>query len=438
LAALIAARLPLILALWTACASAPNPEIPGFAENDPDPRNVLLEEILPDLRVHVDIDPADPPRNLRGADLPAGEVREAVRLGLGNWASVIPMMKFRLVGVPDSANLVLRFRSYGRHISGGSTAEAFLPGQWRPHPPSPGAFDFSCGAREPGRFPSGGRCRETANNIILFQSRGLAFRSVDFLDARMRHAYLAGMADRSDSAKRFFRRLPDPRFKVWPPDRSTCVSGKSVTGELPVWDPVCLDESDWAALPGFDRFGPEIGAYDLASLVQHEFGHTLLGRHTGEGGKCSVVEGADYRDDARDTVFRERSAIRKVRPASGAGPYGYSTMLPGNGLDASWNTRGVFPFDAARLASGSLDWNCAPSGPWKGYAISYPGALGWIVLGKPSGETKYVDDWGYAQRLMGWPAGGGARETEWFQTGIITNQERRKPAAIDGQERREP
>lgn len=402
-----------VLAAAALSPAAP-PAAPGFAENDGDPRTVLLRDILPDLRVHIDLKAGEWPRNAPDGELPAGEVREAAELGLGNWASVLPDMRVRFVSVPESANLTLRFRDYGGHVSGGSTAEAFFPGNWRK------AGGFDCGKEKPGERPDGTRCRETAHNIIMFQSRGVAFRRVHFLDARMHYAYLAALTDRADTAKRFFRFLPDARFRGWPPDRSTCVAGAARGGVLPVWDPVCPTDADWAALPHYDGFGREFGPYDLAELVQHEFGHALLGGHTGESGCLETLPGA-YRDDARDPVYHAPAAIRRGRPRGSSAPFAYSILFPGNGLDAAWNSRGVFPLDAARLASGALEPDCKPSAyAWKGYRTSYPASSAWIVLQRPGGATKYVDDWEYALRLMGWPgAAPGPAAAEWFQTGII-------------------
>ncbi len=395
----------------------------GFAENDSDPRAVLLRDILPDLRVHVDLDPKDMPRNRLDGDLAPQEVQEAVALGIGNWASILPQMRFRLVDAADSANLVLRFRAYGAHISGGASAEAFTPGRWRPPQPAPGSFDFSCGARVRGRTSAGKPCREVDNNIILFQTRTLAFKRIHFLDARMHWEYLAAMTDRADASKRFFRFLPDAGFRVWPPDRTTCVTGASRSGSVPVWDPVCLTDADWATLPHGDKFGREIGSFDIAELVQHEFGHALLGMHTGDGGRCTETTGSGYQDYTRDPVYLADSTLRRARrtgPGASAAIPSYSVLFPGNGLDAAWNSRGVFPLDAERLASGALDWECRPAGSWRGYAVSYPRSSAWIVLQNREGGTKFLDDWEYALRLLGWPSlSEKPGRAEWFQTGIL-------------------
>jgi hypothetical protein len=397
----------------------------AFAENDISERDVLMGSILPDLRVFVDLDPADMPRNHVQGQLPAAEVREAVELGIGNWASIMPQMRFRLASSPDSANLVVRFRDYRNHITGGATAEAFTPGRWRPAPvpgaSTRGAFDFACGARAPGRFPDGRRCRETDNNILLFQTVGMAFRTVDTLDARMHQEYLEALTDRSDPRKRFYRFLPDPRFRGWPPDRSTCVPGAARGGALPALDLGCPEDSDWAAMPHAAGFGREHGPYDIAELVQHEFGHALLGAHTGEAG-CLEKTSEDFYAIDRDPVLREPSAIRRAGPR---GVYGYSILFTGNGMDAAWNSRGVFALDAARLAGGVLGRDCRPyPSSWHGYRTSYPKSSRWIVLRGREGGTKYVDDWAYAARLMGWPgAAPGAARAEWFQVGLIPKTE---------------
>lgn len=402
------------------------PALPAaFAENDAGGRSVLLDSIFPDLRVYVDLDPADMPRNQVQGPMSAAEVRAAVELGIGNWASVLPQMRFRMVASADSANLVVRFRDYRNHISGGATAEAFFPGQWRPAPPAPGGFDFSCGARAPGKTPDGKRCRETGNNIILFQTHGMAFRSVDTLDARMYGEYQQALAARSDPRRRFFRFLPDPRFNGWPPDRSTCVSGAARGDSVPALDIACPADSDWAALPHARAFGPGMAPYDIAQLIQHEFGHTLLGGHTGEAG-CLEMTPERFYDPGRDPVFLEPYAIRRTGPQ---GAWGYSILFNGNGMDASWNSRGVFALDAARLAGGALDRDCRPSAiparspgpaPWRGYRTSYPKSSRLIILRNRAGGTKYVDDWAYAARLMAWPgASPGAARAEWFQVGLM-------------------
>lgn len=409
-----------------AAAGAPPAGMPrAFAGNDGDARETLMGSILPDLRVYVDLDPRQMPRNSLQGEMPAAEVREAVELGIGNWASILPQMRFRLAPSADSANLVIRFREYGNHIAGGASAEAFLPGQWRPAPPARDAFDFACGAERPGAFPDGRPCRETANNIILFQSRGVAFHTVDSLDARMHEEYLEALADRRDPAKRFFRFLPDARYMAWPPDRSTCVAGAPRGAAAPVLDMTCLEDSDWAALPHARAFGPERGPYDIAAMVQHEFGHTLLGAHTGEAG-CLEKTPEDFYGIGRDPVLREASAIRRAGPR---GAFGYSILFPGNGMDAAWNSRGVFALDAARLAGGALGFDCRPApSPWHGYRTSYPGSSRWIVLRNRAGGTKYLDDWAYAARLMGWPgAAPGAARAEWFQVGLLPKAEAPPP-----------
>lgn len=360
-------------------------------DNDGAARPLLADTLLPDLRVFVDLAPGDMPRNPLDGDLPAAEVREAVHLGLANWAGVLPGMRFALVDSAGAANLVISFRDYGKRLSQGATAESFRPAQW---------------AR--------------SGNAIRFQSRGLAFRRVHFRDARMHHEYLGAKADRS---RRRFRFLPDPKHNAWPPDRATCVTGTPRLGVLPVFDPMCLEDGDWRALPHYDAFGPGGGPYDIASLVTHEFGHALLGGHTGESGRCARLLGDGYGDFARDPVYVDSLALRRLewRRPDGTTARSYSTLFYGNGCDAAWNIRGLFEADGARLAGGALDWECRPTGEWKGYATTYPRVNGWIVLQKPGGETRYVDDWGYAHRLMGWPSGrdGKPRPAEWFQTGLI-------------------
>jgi hypothetical protein len=98
-------------------------------------------------------------------------------------------------------------------------------------------------------------------------------------------------------------------------------------------------------------------------------------------------------------------------------------------MDAAWNSRGVFALDAARLAGGVLGFDCRPApSPWPGYRTSYPRSSRWIVLRNRAGGTKYVDDWAYAARLMGWPgAAPGAARAEWFQVGLLPKAEATPP-----------
>lgn len=415
-AALSAALLAAALAAAAPRAEAGLPA--GSPDNTSGDRAVLLGGILPDLRVFVDLKPGDMPRNRLDGELPPAEVREAVLLGLRNWASVLPAMRVRLVDSAPQANMVFRFRDYGAYVPGGSTAVAFLPEQWNARP------DFGCGFAEPGKDAAGNACHEGSHNLILFQSRNMAFRRVHHLDVRMHHEYLKARTDRGDTAKRFFRKPGDPAYGAWPPNRKTCVSGAAAGGVLPAWDIQCLTEKDWAALPHFDRFGEVEGPYDIASMAQHEFGHTLLGGHTGDAGTCHTLTGTDYQDFRRDPVYRENPLRRIAWDTGAAGGKAarvssYSCLLNGNGMDAAFNVRGLFEADAMRLSVGSLDWQCRPFGAWKGFAHTYPEARGWIVLTRPGGETKYVDDWRYAHRLMAWPLGEGPVAAGWFQTGYI-------------------
>jgi hypothetical protein len=156
-------------------------------------------------------------------------------------------------------------------------------------------------------------------------------------------------------------------------------------------------------------------------MVQHEVGHTLFGGHTGESAACQTVVNADFMDERRDPVFTRRPVrLLEWKDADGRKRASYSVLFPGNAIDAALNVRGIFEADAMRLASPASDYACKPYGTWKGFETLYPASNAWIVLRKPTGETKYVDDWRYAQRLMGWPEAGGApAPAEWFQVGLL-------------------
>ena len=127
---------------------------------------------------------------------------------------------------------------------------------------------------------------------------------------------------------------------------------------------------------------------------------------------------------SQDVLARLAQVIESRR--GGDADSSYVARLFGNGIDAALNIRGVFEADGLRLAGGSLDLACRPIPGWAGFATTYPKARGWIVLQKPGGETKHVDDWRYAQRLMEWPVAGGAPAGPgWFQTGFLPGPDAR-------------
>jgi hypothetical protein len=308
----------------------------------------LARAALSDLRVFVDFDD-DPstfaswPVDKFGRRLPAAEIARGIRLGLLLWASVLPDMRFRLVQRETEANLIVRFGPY-RH-SGFSDAggRAFLPEQWAPP-------DGDCGRREENRRPDGGRCAEWEHGIILLEEGRWA---VDRADWRgMREAWL-------DFAWIFDPALPH----FGEPGR--CRDGRDGTAP---WREECVP---FRASPYFDS----LAGADLASVFQHELGHTLLGGHTPAPYACV--------DKERRPILSRDSCVRLT-------PDGFSVLFPGDGTDCWWNRRGVFGGDAARLRA-------------LGYHLSYPRARAALVLTGPGGRVLRTRDWREAQRAMIWP-----------------------------------
>ncbi len=404
----------------------------GYLTNDPRLRPLLLKHILPDLRIYIDVKPDDMPfyRDEREGyiRLSLEEIKDAVRLGIGNWKSVLPDMHFRIVDSEAEANLVLRFRDYKKHISRGATAEAFSPLSWKSDP------DFSCGKTADGEdnfdhsrrnlsyFPDGRRCDERQNNIILFQLWSGAFYRKHFASSLDRYEW--GMASR-DRSRSWFRLGTDPLMNT--ADTSTCSPGYDKNGApWGVFDPLCVDPEDWEAMPHAKEFSIDSSYADLAYLVQHEFGHTIMGDHTSD-----MTMGGTYEKNDRDPVYDINYAIRKAELADIVSlpgitaPTSYSIMFSGDGIETTWNIRGVFDLDADRLASGSSchsEWQGYPAAGWR---VTYPLTEMLIKLqNSDTGEIYLTHDWHEAQEMMGWPThkdgnNHRAHDTRWFQVAIL-------------------
>lgn len=413
----------------------------GYWSNQDDPRQVLLSQILPDLRVYIDVLPDDMPWTIdehkQVIRLTRRELEDAARLGLGNWQSVLPDMHFRLVDSPNQANLVLRFRDYRGYLYSSATAQAFSPSEWNAQP------DFDCDFIKVSRLGSDGQfhtvqefghnrstgaaCNENDNNIIMFQNRTGLFYRKHFASSLDRYEW--GMAAR-DRSRPFYRPANSPLYHT--PDRSDCRPGRDASGQpTGRWDPFCLAAADWEALPHAHEFGIEGGYFDLGYLIEHEFGHTLLGGHTAYIHTPGQPWG--YFDEDRDPPYDIDLAIRKGRladPVSLPGitaPTSYSILFEGRGLETTTNIRGIFDLDADRLASGTpypRQWHGYPAAGWR---VTYPITAMYIKLqNDQTGEVRYTHDWHEVQALMGWPvhkAQGNhrAHDTHWFQVGIQSN-----------------
>ncbi len=344
--------------------SFPAPET-GSVPASPFPLEIEKARVaIADLRVYLDFDD-DPatfaswPLDMYGKRLPPDQIARAARLALALWTSVLPDMRFRLVQKESEANLSIRFGKYLRSGFANAGGRSFLPAHWS-------RLDGDCGRRRENRRPDGSACQEWEHNIIVMQEQCWAVRRADFRGNRQVYGYFAWIFD--------------------PARPHYLKEGRCVTGSDPAfpWSDSCVP---FAESPYFDS----IAGADLAAVLEHEFGHTLLGEHTPSPYEC-----VDY---ARRPILSKDSCVRLTEGS-------YSTLFPGNGVDGYWNRRGIFAFDAVRLKR-------------KGYRVSYPRANATLVLARPDGAAFRTVDWGEAQRAMIWPLRAGvlsAAQTarQWF------------------------
>lgn len=345
---LVAAWFSLPAGLPVPASAAPEP--PPQAASPFPPEIAKARAAIADLRVYLDFD-ADPntfatwPVDWARRPLPADQIARAARLGLALWASVLPEMHFRFVNRAAEANLCIRFGDYLHSGIGPNGGRAFLPRQWS-------SLDAECGRKAENRLPDGSPCEEWERNIIILHTRTWAVRGIDFTGNELVYRGFAWMVDPAH-----------PHFV--PKGGGPCRDGKSAGAS---WSDTCVA---FARSPLYDS----LKGNDLAAIIQHEFGHALLGDHTPSPYECA--------DHARRPILSRDSCVR----ISGEG---FSALFPGDGMDGWWNRRGVFAADAARLMR-------------KGYRVSYPGTGAAIVLARPGGRVKRVSDWREAQRAMIWP-----------------------------------
>jgi len=170
-----------------------------------------------------------------------------------------------------------------------------------------------------------------------------------------------------------------------------------------------------------DAFGL-YGFVDIVHLIQHEFGHAILGAHDSDSkiNTKKYIEPLDQNIMSEDNVIAKLNANPTPKIEDITSSTTFSCLcLWGNESFSSlglWNMRGIFDRDADRLASGSTDLS------WTGYPlVSYPIIHGKIELSKSTGEKFYTDNWHTAQNMMEWPENGNlaAHDTQWFLTDII-------------------
>jgi hypothetical protein len=314
-----------------------------------------VKSILPDLRVYLDYDDdtatfAAWPVDKFGRKLPADQIARGARLGLSLWASVLPDMHFRFVGRAGEANLILRFGPYPQAVPQGydGWGRAFLPSEWIDEARG------DCGKFRESRWPDGRPCREWSQNIITFNVGRWTVSGADTASNLRHQEYLAWVFDRRNP---HFRAAPD---------------GPCVIGATPgaAWSDACVP---FLRAPHH----AEIQGVDLAALVQHEFGHTLLGDHT------PPPDAGEYADLSRLDVLDPGHCVR-------LSPEGYSILFPGN-EEKWWNRRGVFPLDIRRLKEME-------------YRVEYPLTRWDLILRRKDGKRYRTRDWSKAVARMIWPS----------------------------------
>jgi hypothetical protein len=326
-----------------AAAQSRPPAVPYPLEID------KAKEAIRDLRVFLDYDDdastfATWPEDRSGRKLPPDQIARSARLGLALWASVLPAMRFRFVNRAEEANLCIRFGDYKSSGFGRDGGRAFRPSQWA-------ALDVDCGRRAENRKSDGTPCVEGENNIIILYTGTWAAKPMDFRDNLM--------------AFRYFDWVFDPARPHYVKDQGPCRDGKEPGT---VWRDTCVP---FARVPLADSFP----GCDLPAIIQHEFGHTLLGDHTHNFYDC-----VEY---ARRPIIKSDSCVRLFDGE-------FSTMFPGDGVDSWWNRRGLFEADARRLRR-------------MGYQVSYPVSRASIIMSRPDGGYLKTSDWREAHRAMIWP-----------------------------------
>ena len=301
-----------------------------------------------DLRVFADFDDdtatfAAWPMDKFGRRLPADQIARGIRLGLLLWASVLPDMRFRLVQREAEANLIVRFGPYRNSGFADAGGRAFMPWQWvRP--------DGECGRRKENRRPDGSRCSEWDHGIIVLQQGRWAVNAIDWRG--MRETWL-------DFAWIFDAALP--HFGA----PGHCRDGRDPGAR---WNEACVPFAE-------SPYYASLAGADLAAILEHELGHTLMGDHAREPYACV--------DLGRRPIVSRDSCVRLA-------PDGFAAMLPGDGVSGWWNSRGVFDGDIARLRE-------------LGYRLSYPRARATLILTGPGGRVLRTRDWRVARRAMIWP-----------------------------------
>jgi alpha-tubulin suppressor-like RCC1 family protein len=323
------------------------------------------------------------------------EIEQQVRVGLGLWQSILPEMNFRFVDTRGSGNLRFDFLKACTNL-----------GQ-------------NCGGINHG-------------SDIGFNAPTIAGADINYIDNRLVDQYLAWVFN--------------PNLTHWGPAGSaTCdvfrYNMNYVNNQAPPGG--CVNFTQ------FPRIS-EIKGSDLAELVLHEVGHSLVPNlassllppvvpPTGQDGH-TVVNQMTVNDN--EVFFRSAGEVYNPVPAAGARPAaytrdpiyqrnylvrqrtdGYSAMWMGNGTDF-YNNRGIFPIDVHNLIN-------------EGYRVTYPNISGVIVLGKPSGRGftyALSSNWDEVRNMQIWPNQGAPltdaqAANAWFIIDIHPRSQTRKTLA---------
>jgi len=442
-----------------------------YTQNTPGDRSPLVNDILPDMRLYLDMTSSDmpwyyTPITYNKTYLSASEVRDGVDLAMKCWASVLPMFKYRFVDTISDANFRIKFRTDHPEMPDRAVGLSMVPTEVVSNP------DL---------------VNDANDNTIYIRNAALAVRDMDFINSMMYYYFKSTIRQRT-SPHRIFHFLRTQKQAYLPPgvtypfiinqeyyssagaliptewineitkriyqngqwsnnieytDPGTptdlsnpyyeldsdpakylaVTGGPNDTGDYPrltetYFTNDILDDATYANIFGYWGFT------DIVYLMQHEFAHTLLGGHDTDA-NIHALNTRNFIDATAEVVVDKQNAICKL-PAYPdpkideiTAPSTFSNLFYEVHNVGPWNMRGIFDRDADRLAKGSADRS------WTGYpAVSYPVISGKIELSKSNGDKTYTDSWHTAQEFMGWPthkdtSNFAAHDTQWFVTDVI-------------------
>ncbi|MBN2036702.1 MAG: hypothetical protein JW768_08185 [Chitinispirillaceae bacterium] len=383
-------------------------------------RDHLIDSVFPSLRVFIN--KQDTIGNEFVHELPDEEIRSAVKLGLYLWASILPDLNVEFVKNHADANFTVTFKDL---TSAG----------WA------GYTNF---------WTSGPTAGMTINCV------NLAFRSLDFASPFMSFEYYQAAWDRNE-----------PRWvEYW--SGGATGEGKTYDQQLKRlaenygsmdlalericfrWGCLLENERALTALPHYSVFGGKrfkLGVFDLAGVVQHEFGHVLGidesdGNSETLGGTCgtfSCMPRERFNDrrpahDRQKEIWIPRAPIRKHPSFGISEKTSYCAHMGNSWGGRGWNSRAIFNRDAdivsAELVSRS---DCATVTKTRGkpFVVSYPKIrTGWSIVlqNKTSKDRFYTDNWHVAHEKMGWVLNENtaALDCEWFVVDILDEKKSAK------------